>query len=165
MADQQFRQVKLACFVGKTIGLKRAPVLSMQTLIETLHDGVEVHVPMNTCLDDLDSNSFFSGPRERAVDHGVGALSDADLLAILDVALEQDVTGGIGVLVERAFVVGEGQAGQAEDHGLHGGASTRARPAFKVGSAQTTAKARFRRDGSRLIDFSARGDQINSSHK
>lgn len=83
MAEQQFRQIKFACFCGKTIGLERAHALGMQTLIETIHDGVEVHVPMDTYLDDLASNSLFLGPRERAVDHGVGALSDADLLAIL----------------------------------------------------------------------------------
>ncbi|HRI63676.1 MAG TPA: DNA repair protein RadC [Polyangium sp.] len=55
----------------------------MQTLIETTHDGVEVHMPINVNLDELTSDVFLTGPREKAMDHGVGGLSDSDLLAVL----------------------------------------------------------------------------------
>jgi DNA repair protein RadC len=54
----------------------------MQTLIETKHDGLEVHVPFNLNLDEV-ATSVLPGPRERAVDQGMGALTDSDLLAIL----------------------------------------------------------------------------------
>ena len=54
----------------------------MHSLIETTHDGLEVHVPFDLNLDDL-STSVLPGPRERAVDQGISALTDADLLAIL----------------------------------------------------------------------------------
>ena len=56
--------------------------LGMQTLIETTQDGFEVHVPIGMSVDDM-SISFLRGPRERALDEGVVALSDADLLAIV----------------------------------------------------------------------------------
>ncbi|MBK9266103.1 MAG: DNA repair protein RadC [Polyangiaceae bacterium] len=54
----------------------------MQTLIETTQDGLEVHVPIDMSLDEL-STSLLRGPRERALDEGIAALSDADLLAIV----------------------------------------------------------------------------------
>ena len=54
----------------------------MQTLIETKHDGLEVHVPFDLNLDEV-ATSVLPGPRERAVDQGMGALTDSDLLAIL----------------------------------------------------------------------------------
>lgn len=56
--------------------------LSMQTIIESTHDGLGVHVPFGMHLDD-GSLSLLAGPREKAVDHGIAALTDADLLAIL----------------------------------------------------------------------------------
>lgn len=54
----------------------------MQTLIETVHDGLEVHVPFQMAVGDLPA-LLPRGPRERANEDGVSALSDADLLAII----------------------------------------------------------------------------------
>lgn len=54
----------------------------MQTLLETKRDGLEVHVPFDMHLDDVPS-TLLAGPRERAMDQGIGALTDADLLALL----------------------------------------------------------------------------------
>jgi DNA repair protein RadC len=54
----------------------------MHTLIETTQDGLEVHVPFDLNLDKLPI-SLLRGPRERALDDGVTALTDSDLLAIV----------------------------------------------------------------------------------
>ncbi len=67
---------------GNAIGLENADTPRMQTLIETTHDGLEVRVPFDLNLEDAPT-SLLPGPRERAVDQGIGALTDADLLAIL----------------------------------------------------------------------------------
>lgn len=54
----------------------------MQTLLETTQDGLEVHVPFDANFDEI-TTSVLPGPRERAVDQGIGGVTDADLLAIL----------------------------------------------------------------------------------
>jgi DNA repair protein RadC len=82
VAEGVFRHPKRACLCGKTIGAESAHVLRMQTLMETTHAGLEVHVPFDANIDDL-STSVLPGPRERAIEHGIEALADADLLAIL----------------------------------------------------------------------------------
>jgi len=82
VAEGRFRHPKCACLPGKTIGAEFANVLSMQTLLETKQNGLEVHVPLDTNIDEI-TTSVLPGPRERAVDQGIGAVTDADLLAIL----------------------------------------------------------------------------------
>ncbi len=54
----------------------------MQTLMESVHNGLEVHVPFELTLEELPA-LLPRGPRERALDDGVTALTDADLLAIV----------------------------------------------------------------------------------
>lgn len=84
MAEGLFRHPECACLPGKTVGAESAPVLGMQTLIETTptETGFEVHVPFDANFDEI-AAAVLPGPRERAVDQGIGALADADLLAIL----------------------------------------------------------------------------------
>ncbi|HMY20148.1 MAG TPA: DNA repair protein RadC [Polyangium sp.] len=50
---------------------------------QLLEDGLEVHAPVNVNAETSTPLSLVPGPRERALEHGMGALSDADLLAIL----------------------------------------------------------------------------------
>jgi hypothetical protein len=43
----------------------------------------------------------------------------ANLLAILDIALEQDIPRRFNIAEQALFIVGESQAGKAKNHGLH----------------------------------------------